>query len=65
MQKIPGSLAYIDIMTLLVEDMIAQMTSFLIREHFYYTYIFVDNKSDLTFIYYTKMTDVAEVLEAK
>ena len=41
------------------------MTGFLTIERFYHTHIFVDNKSDLTFAHYTKITNVDEALEAK
>ena len=65
MQKSPGSIAYTDIMTSSIRGLMPQMTGFLAREYFFRTYIFVDDKSDLTFAHHTKTTNVDEALEAK
>ena len=65
MKKTPGSVAHTDIMTSSIGGLIHQMMGFLTREHFFHTHIFVDYKSDLTFAYHAKTTNVDEALEAK
>ena len=63
--RIPGSLAHADIMTSSVGGIIPQMTGFLTRQKYYHAHFFVDDVSDLTFVYHAKSTDISEALEAK
>ena len=65
MKRRPSFSAYADIITLLVGDPLQEMVSFLTTEYFYYCCIFAGNKSDLTFIYYSKIINIAEALDTK
>ena len=65
MWRISRSLAHKDIITASVGDLIPQITSSLSREYFHHTYIFINDKSNLTLVHHTKTTDVAKALEAK
>ena len=65
MELMPGAFAYIDIMASSTGSIIPQMTGFLRKSKYFYIYFFVDNASNYTFTYYTKWTDVSDILDAK
>ena len=65
LKSTPGSVAHTDIMSSSVGGLIPQMTGFLTHQCYFHTHIFVDDKSDFTFGYHTKSTDVAEAIDTK
>ena len=50
----------IDIITVLVGGIILKITGLLSKSRYFHTYFFINDTSNLTFIYYTKSTNISE-----
>ena len=61
----PGEVVSVDQMVSHTPGLIAQMTGFLLRKRYRYATVFVDNFSDLSFVYFQKEASAQETIEAK
>ena len=65
MRKMPGEIAYTNIMTSSVPGLIPQMVGFLTSKKFHYTSFFVDDASDYTFVHHQESTSADDTILAK
>ena len=65
MRKLPGEIAYADIMTSSVPGLIPQMVGFLTSRRFHYTSFFVDDNSDYAFVHHQESTSADDTILAK
>ena len=65
MRKLPGEIAYTNIMTSSVPGLIPQMVGFLTSRKFHYISFFVDDSSDYTFVHHQESTSADDTILAK
>ena len=65
MELHPGDVVSVDQLVSPTPGLIAQMTRFLMRKRYKYVTVFVDNASQLSYVYLQKMAIVEETLQGK